>query len=249
MKSLGLVVLTGAFLVFSSLGGAGGAGTVSGQVLDTKGKPITNAKIWVKPVVTTGLFETRSDANGKYLATGLPPVGYRVMGWFEREYNGKRYCLRLGHLNAADYSPVNPANGAKRDLLWRIQGRIEDVEIYSDLGFFGGSVSVFNESSLPIRTQNLELTFTPTQSLIDGSSGKTLIRKPNAEGYLLDIPVGQYKVSAVRLENGSKTPVPIGVSATELAEQTILEFQPEKNTCTGNSASGVARAYLYVKLF
>jgi protocatechuate 3,4-dioxygenase beta subunit len=59
--------------------GNGGAGTVTGQALDAQGKPIAGAKIWVKPVVTTGLYETRTDAGGRYEAIGLPPVGYRVL--------------------------------------------------------------------------------------------------------------------------------------------------------------------------
>jgi Carboxypeptidase regulatory-like domain len=234
-----------AITAFSSVGGAGGAGTVSGRALDTKGKPIANAKIWVKPVVTTGLYSTRTDANGRYLATGLPPVGYRVLGWFEREYQGQRYCLRLGHPNATDYTPLNPANGATRDLVWRIQGRIEDTEPYSDTGYFGGSISIMSENYIPARNTTLEFTLVPTKPLIDGSSGKTLIRKPNSEGYILDVPVGVYKVTATMIENGSKKPVRLGNTTQTLGNQATLEFPGSKQSCVGSVASGVERAYLY----
>jgi hypothetical protein len=240
LRFLALVVIA-----FSSISGAGGAGTVTGRAVDVKGKPIAGAKIWVKPVVTTGLYETRTDANGRYEATGLPPVGYRVMGWFEKEYRGQRYCLRLGHANVTDYSPLNPAKGATRDLVWRTSGRIEDVEPYSDMGYFGGSISVMNEGSVPARNLPLEFTLTPTGPLIDGSTGKTLVRKANAEGYILDVPVGVYKVTATILENGAKKPVRLGSTANSLGSQAVLEFPGMKQSCVGSTASGLERAYLY----
>lgn len=216
-------------------------GTVRGRALDTKGQPIANASIWINPVVTTGLYETWTDANGNYEATGLPPVGYRVEGWFEKEYRGKIYCLRLGYANASDYSPINPANGVTRDLVWQIQGRMHDVELYEDMGYFGGSVAVMNEMSVPARNAPLEFTFTPIEPLIDGSTGQTLVRKPDAKGYLLDIPVGVYNVTAT--QNGQ--PVRLGTNASSLANEATLEFNSVQGGCKGSRASGVERAYLY----
>lgn len=244
-----LALLFTALLALLSTAGSApakpGPGTVVGRAVTAAGKPIAGAKIWVKPVVTTGLYETRTDANGYYVASGLPPVGYRVYGWHEVEYRGERFCLRLGHKDPADYSPLNPAKGATRDLVWRTQGRIEDVELYSDMGYFGGSVAVMNELSVPARNAPLEFTLTPAGPLIDGSAGKTLTRKPNAEGYLLDVPVGVYKVTATVTENGSKKPVRLGSSQGSLGAQATLEFKPLGQTCAGSSASGVGRAYLY----
>jgi hypothetical protein len=225
--------------------GNGGAGTVTGQALDAQGKPITGAKIWVKPVVTTGLYETRTDAGGRYEATGLPPVGYRVLAWAEREYNGQRYCIRLGHEKAEDYSPINPANGAVRNFVLKASGRIEDVELYSDMGYFGGSVSVMDSRHVPARNAPLEFTLTPTGPLIDGKPGKTLTLKPNAEGYLLDVPVGVYKVTAVSLEGGKRTPIKIGNTASSLGAEAKLEFKPSGQSCVGSYGSGLERAYLY----
>jgi Carboxypeptidase regulatory-like domain len=214
---------------------------VKGRALDTKGQPIANAIIWVNPVVTTGLYETWTDANGNYQATGLPPVGYRVEGWFEKEYRGKIFCLRLGYANASDYSPINPAEGVTRNLVWQIQGRMHDVELYEDMGYFGGSVAVMNEMSVPARNAPLEFTFTPIEPLIDGSTGQTLVRKPDAKGYLLDIPVGVYKVTAT--QNGQN--VRLGTNASSLASEVTLEFNPVQGGCKGSRASGVERAYLY----
>jgi hypothetical protein len=237
-KVLIIMILT-VFGLIASLGNAQ-EGTVRGRATDASGQPIANAVIWINPVVTTGLYETWTDTNGYYEATGLPPVGYRVQGWFEKEYRGQRYCLRLGHPSASDYSPINPAEGVTKDLLWQLQGRIYDIEVYSDMGYFGGSVSVMNEYSSPARNLPLEFTLTPTEPLIDGSTGKTLVLRPNAEGYLMDIPVGVYRVTATL--NGQS--VRVGSTSSNLSNEATLEF-PGGGTCKGNMSSGVGRAYLY----
>lgn len=240
MKKVLITMILTVFVLLASTVNAQ-EGTVKGRALDTKGQPIANASIWINPVVTTGLYETWTDESGYYEATGLPPVGYRVEGWFEKEYQGKIYCLRLGYANASDYSPINPANGVTRDLVWQIQGRMHDVELYEDMGYFGGSVAVFNEMSTPARNAPLEFTFTPIEPLIDGSTGQTLVRRPDAKGYLLDIPVGVYKVTAT--QNGQ--PARLGTNASNLASETTLEFNPVQGGCKGSRASGVERAYLY----
>lgn len=215
-------------------------GTVTGRAVDGQGRPLAGAVIWVNPVITTGLHETWTDADGRYQATGLPPVGYRVMGWLETEYQGQRYCLRLGHPSASDYGSVNPAEGATPNLIWQLQGRIPDIEAYPDVGYFGGSVSVMDEMSVPARNLPVEVTLTPTGPLIDGSSGQPLTRRPNAEGYLLDIPVGVYTVRATL----DGQPVRVGSSSSSLASEATLGFPPN-GSCKGNSSSGVGRAYLY----
>lgn len=225
--------------------GNGGAGTVTGQALDAQGKPIAGAKVWVKPVVTTGLYETRTDANGRYEATGLPPVGYRVLAWAERQYNGQRYCIRLGHEKVEEYSPVNPAQGAVRNFVLKASGRIEDMDVSDEaIRYFGGTVSVMDSRHVPARNAPLEFTLTPVGPLLDGTQGKTLTLKPNANGYLLDVPVGVYRVQAVALEGGQRTPVKIGTTAENLSAEARLEFKSSGN-CVGSYGSGIDGAYLY----
>ena len=239
-------LLTATLLLSMAAPANPGPGTVVGRATTLDGKPLAGVKIWVKPVVTTGVYETRTDAGGYYQATGLPPVGYRVYGWYEKEYNDQRYCLRLGHKNVEDYSPLNPAKGAVRNLVWLTEGRVEDMEPYSDMGFFGGSVSVMDAMSVSARNQPLEFTLTPTGPLIDGSKGKVLTRKPNAEGYLLDVPIGVYKVMATINENGAKKPVRLSNStANAFAGEAMLEFKPDSKGCVGNFSSNAPRAYLY----
>lgn len=41
------------------------AGAVTGTVLDTRGRPIAGAKVWIRPALTTGLVETRTGADGR----------------------------------------------------------------------------------------------------------------------------------------------------------------------------------------
>lgn len=245
MPNRWMVSILSTIALMAFAGASAKPGTVTGRATDAAGKPIAGAKVWVKPVVTTGLHETRTDANGRYEATGLPPVGYRVLAWAEREYNGQRYCIRLGHEKPEDYTPLNPAQGAVRNFVLKSSGRIEDIEAYSDMGYFGGSVSVMSELNVPARNAPIEFTLTPTGPLLDGSQGKTLTLKPNAEGYLLDVPVGVYKVRAVLVEGSKRTPLSLGSNASSLGAEARLEFKPSGQPCVGSTASGIARAYLY----
>ena len=50
-----------------------------------------------------------------------------------------------------------------------------------------------------------------------------LTRKPNAEGYILNVPVGVYTVTATILENGMKQPVRLGSTVNSLGTQATLE--------------------------
>jgi Carboxypeptidase regulatory-like domain len=70
--------------------------SVSGIALDTMGNPIANARIWIEPAVTTGLYNATTDANGCYIATDLPTVPYYAKAWTYVTHNGEDFCLRLG---------------------------------------------------------------------------------------------------------------------------------------------------------
>lgn len=220
--------------------------TITGRATDASGNPIAGAYIWVNPAVTTGLYETRTDENGYFEAKGLPPVGYNVYGWFEKDYQDKTFCLRLGYETIRGYDTVVPTDteGVSVNLVWQLQGHIEDMIGDQGIDYFGGRVSVFlADNYAPARNLPLEFTFTPVQPLIDGSTGQTLVLTPDAKGYLLDIPVGVYKVTATL--NGQN--IQVGSEADTLAGETTLEFDPEEGGCGGgNYGNGVAGAYLYV---
>jgi hypothetical protein len=220
--------------------------SVTGVVLDTQGKPIPNAKVWIEPALTTGLFETTTDANGQYKASGLINVPYYAKAWTRVSYNGEDFCLRLGMPRASEYGSFTAEAGVVRNFQWQLSGVIEDLRDYD--GYFGGEIRLFLDGDM--KDGNVELTFTPTAPLVDGSTGQTITRTFNlqeADLMVYDIPLGQYEVSGVLLENGARTPLHIGKESSMngydgQTETAALEFLP--NGC-GNS-SGIDRAFLYL---
>lgn len=219
--------------------------SVTGVAVDTQGRPIAGARVWLEPAVTTGLVEVTTDSSGRYLVTDLPNVPFYAKAWTEVDYNGERFCLRLGMPNPSDYDAFTPEAGVVRNFQWRLSGVIEDLRDYD--GYFGGEVRLFLDGDM--RGGEVELTFTPTGPLIDGSTGQTLVRTLNVNEELMvyDLPIGAYSVTSVLLENGSRTPLKTG---TELSwdgyegqtDAAALAFTP--NGC-GNG-NGAERAFLYL---
>jgi hypothetical protein len=202
--------------------------------------------VWINPALTFGeVVETSTDSSGRYLVTGLWTEPYYAQAWTEVDYNGERFCLRLGTPNPSDYNAFTPEHGVVRNFQWQLTGVIEDLRDYD--GYFGGEVRFFLDGDM--RGGEVELTFTPTGPLIDGSEGQTLTRtiNVNEEYAVYDIPVGTYSVTSVLLENGSRTPLKTGIEHTYegYAGQTdaaALAFTP--NGC--GTTNGTERAFLYL---
>jgi hypothetical protein len=219
--------------------------TVTGVALDTKGNPIPNAKVWIEPAVTTGLLETSTDANGTYRTGKLPNVPYYAKAWTFVAYNGEDFCLRLGMPKASDYGAFTVEEGVVRNFQWQLSGVIEDLKEYD--GYFGAEIRLFIDGDM--KDGEVELTFTPIAPLVDGSGGKVITRTLNVNEELMvyDIPLGQYEVSGVLLENGKRTKLRVGVESVwdgydAQTETAALAFKP--NGC-GNG-NGIDRAFLYL---
>jgi hypothetical protein len=219
--------------------------SVTGVALDTQGNPIPNAKVWVEPAVTTGLAETTTDANGVYKVTSLPNVPYYAKAWTFAEYNGENFCLRLGMPEASDYAAFTVEDGVVRNFQWQLSGVMEDLKEYN--GYFGAEIRLFIDGDM--KDGEVELTFTPTAPLVDGSQGKIITRRLNVNNDLMvyDIPLGQYEVSGVLLENGKRTKLHVGIeSAWDGYEaQTETAFPEFKPSGCGNG-NGIDRAFLYL---
>ncbi len=179
------------------------------------------------------------------MVTDLPSVPYYAKAWVEVNYGGERFCLRLGMPNPSDYDSFTPEAGVVRNFQWQLSGVIEDLKDYD--GYFGGEIRLFLESDM--RGGEVELAFTPTGPLIDGSTGETLIRTINVNEELMvyDIPVGTYSVTSVLLENGGRTPLKTGTESSwegyeGQTDAAALAFTP--NGC-GNG-NGTERAFLYL---
>jgi hypothetical protein len=132
-----------------------------------------------------------------------------------------------------------------RNFQWQLSGVIEDLKDYD--GYFGAEIRLFIAGDM--KDGEVELTFTPTAPLVDGSQGEIITRtlNVNEDLFVYDIPLGVYDVSGVLLENGARTPLHVGKESAldgynAQTETAVLEFKP--NGC-GN-ASGIDRAFLYL---
>lgn len=220
--------------------------TVTGIVLDTQGRPIEGAKVWIEPALTTGLVEVRTGADGRYTATSLIDVPYYAKAWTEVQYNGQDFCLRLGMPNPSDYDSFVPVHGTERNFQWQLTGVIEDLKEYDE--YFGGMVRVMSKGYYTDSADAIEFTFTPTGPRIDGSTGETIVRELDLQAEatdLYDIPVAPYKVTAVLIGNdGSRSPLMIGPDIFD-NEHAEMEIDWSSDGTCGNG-SGVDWNYIWL---
>lgn len=221
--------------------------TVSGTVLDTQGKPLAGATVIIEPAITKGAVVLHSGADGRYKAESLLDVPYTANAWKELDFNGEHYCLRLAMPNVSDYDAFNVRNGAVRNFRWQLTGPIGTAS--SSLHYFGALTHL--ELSGEFGGGTLELKFTPTSTLLDGSQAtpftRTLQVGASSSLEVTDVPVASYTVSGVLIQGGNRRDVHIGTrNAASFDEQTptaSLVFHPEGN-CT--ALNGVSDPYLFV---
>lgn len=217
--------------------GGTAAHTVTGLVLDTKGRPMPNAKVWIRPALTTGLVQIRTGADGRYTASGLIDVPYYAQAWTEVTYASKQYCMRLAMPNAGDYDAFVPTTGAVRNFQWKLSGPIPDI---TD-GYFGGHIRLIGDGTLK-QSDTVEVTLTPTAPLIDGSAAEKVTRRVGAYDFVYDVPVGQYTATLTAIgRNGARMPLKVGANSSAGATSMPLAFEP--SGC-GND-NGTSRAFIF----
>jgi hypothetical protein len=183
-------------------------GVVKGRVIDSQGKPVANAEIVAS---STDYYNKTStgytDANGYYnfkLPTGIAAGSYAVSGTVTLKYHGKNFKMALYEENTQAFSAYE---GAVRNFVFRLTGKrtIDDNETASPLG---GELQIHHQVDNVVR-ENLEITLEPVGPLVDGSTGKKIVMMmPEADYYIRDIPVGQYKITA----RDKVTGAPLGVT-------------------------------------
>ena len=263
---LGLVVLGAALAACSDSDGAGPPppatsdfdqaepGVVKGKAVSLRGEALADVEITVSGTVfasgETSTFRTRTAADGTY-ALRVPDGAYRLWGYHEATYAGARYCMPLALPTAGDYDSFGSKQGAVRLLTWRISGmRADETDPASPLSYFGGYVRLAANSWDGWSVgERFRVTFTPTGPLIDGSTGGVITREATVgedeEAHLLDIPIGQYTVSAVQLGSaGETTPIKLDDLSDEPAQSLALVFSPV-GSCS--PLNGVQDVVLFAK--
>ncbi len=218
--------------------------TVTGTVVDTQGRPIAGARVWVQPSITTGLVEVRTDANGRYVAQGLVDVPYTAKAWTYVEYRGRQLCLRLGMDSPVDYDSFVPTQGAVRNFRWQLTGPIEDLRDLNER--FGGMLRVMNTSYYP--GHRIELSFTPTGPRIDGSTVAPFTRvidDPARDYDVRDLPAGPYRVTAALIApDGSRRPLRLSHDSLAPAGEALDVDWTGDGTCSNTNGLNWAYAWL-----
>lgn len=225
---------------------------VKGVVLDTRGRPVEGATVWVLPAVTTGVVILKTNAQGQYATGPLPVVPYRTYARVKVPYRGQNYCLRAAAENEAQYDHFTPENGVIRNFRLKLTGPVPDAGY--DNAFFGGEVRIMHHTwegtSIVDFDSTVEVTLVPNGPLVDGSTGKTLVKRAKVgENFLYDIPIGHYDVTAVEIrKDGTRTPLVMGEYLGPPRAKTTLAFKPMSSSTCGGPGGGhdVERAFLYV---
>jgi hypothetical protein len=222
--------------------------TVSGIVLDTKGKPLAGAEVRLRADFVYGRAQATTGANGRYMITDLIKATYRIEAFIKAKYAGATVCPRLAMPNPNDYNSFPVSSGAERNFRWQLTGKVGRTD-----QFFGASIRFWGSSDLYPTSKAIELTLTPTGPQLDGSKGAVIVRQallevPASDDGLYDIPLGTYRLQAVRIgKDGSRTPIRVG-KIGEPADQTSLEVSwTPSRVCEFGGESGVEPFFLMLE--
>ncbi len=167
-------------------------GFISGRALDKTGKPLPNASI----VVNNSQFYNQNilgqtDVSG-YYSLPLTPGSWYVRGTARTRFDNKTYVLDLRPDTDVAFSGTD---GAVRNLSLTVSG-VRTGEFGND-GYYGGQIEVFGDyvDTDYFDTEAVELTLKPVGTLLDGSTGQTLVRRPR-QMYVNDVPLGKYTITA-----------------------------------------------------
>ncbi|HRN60940.1 MAG TPA: carboxypeptidase-like regulatory domain-containing protein [Gammaproteobacteria bacterium] len=210
-------------------------GYVTGTVIDTQGKPIAGAKILLDgTILRDSYLRGTTGEDGSYRIQAQPGA-WMAYAEFEKTYNGRSYPLAL-HPDSTD--SIGDGGGV-RNFRWKLEGRSP----LNEYVYYGGFLIVDTTTTFADDIADVELTLTPDGPLIDGSEGKALRLRMHDHywvqyGYIEDVPIGRYKVTAVLDNGGGPRPLKIatrngdGVPATEYQ----LDFLPRSRERSRNSA-------------
>jgi hypothetical protein len=170
-------------------------GYATGKVTDTRGNPLAGVEVAVENTLV-GYHATANavtDSKGNYKVKVSNVGTFHTSAYLTRAFNGKQYKLAL-HSDAND--PFGNEGGV-RNFQWKLSGQKPQVME----GFYGASIEIHNEPGYYIDQEDIVFTLTPIGNLIDGSPGSVLTLRSgepqtSTYGYVADIPLGKYTLSA-----------------------------------------------------
>lgn len=211
-------------------------GYATGKVTDSKGLPISNARVVLdNTVLYASYIHGTSDKFGTYRIKALPG-SWRTFAYVDKIYNGQVYSMEL----FPDGIDAFNEEGAVRNFTWKLEGDMPwEAEAY-----YGGTVLLSTDYGFYEDEKDIEITLTPVGPQIDGSTGKTLLLKYGEKKWthrneLWDIPIGRYKVTAKLKKEGKVIPLKIEdwYKRGGLVSEFQLDFIPKPGNGVNNSAS------------
>ncbi|MBD2755551.1 carboxypeptidase-like regulatory domain-containing protein [Spirosoma validum] len=185
-------------------GSNGQSGYVIGKITDPQGNTLSRATVYIDNTVLKGRgAEANSSADGNYKIQLVKGLGQWIAkGYVLKQYNNRVYKIQLEPENPDSFSEEeNPV----RNFQWKLTGHIPDLSLNL---YYGGYVELYRDLNADglYDTENVELTFKPVGTLIDGSTGKTLKLKGGEKSldsdFIMDIPIGRYTISAIYKPTG-----------------------------------------------
>lgn len=187
------------------------AGVFQGRCTTEQGTPLANVDVKIAGVTTAGentVTDVHTDSSGNYSQT-LPPGKYSILNAFYPVTLGTtNYLLPLAIPDGANNDDADIGPGIARDLVLHIHGKIAPNLVDTDWrSFYGGNlICTFYGRYLVGGTPAgsiTEMTLVPSGPLADGTTGQTLtlrvtnnVTNEGTEANFLDIPIGQYTISA-----------------------------------------------------
>jgi Carboxypeptidase regulatory-like domain len=215
--------------------------TVTGTVVDTKGRPLEGVTVWINADFVYGRASATTGPDGRYAFSELLRATYRADAWVKVPYAGGSVCQRLAMPKPGDYNSFPVSGGAVRDFRWQLTGKIGFTDSY-----FGASIRIWDLDNTLGDARSVVFKLTPVGPLIDGSPGTVIVKEavldyPSSDDGLDDLPLGTYKMTAIMVgKDGRKSPLlaaPLGSETFRPEIDLVWRAEPR---CGFGSDSGVA---------
>ncbi len=171
-------------------------GYVTGLVLDTQGRPLAGARVFINGTTFTQgqktSFETETGADGTY-SLRVPDGRYQAKASYTTTFEGQTFSFFMDPASGNPNTNVDSSEGGNLNFRWKLSGLRagSGAGASRDTDFYGSSVD-FSYCGLPANAycaskysavtpgaapggSVITVTFTPQGKLVDGSTGKPIV--------------------------------------------------------------------------
>ncbi|GGO39060.1 carboxypeptidase-like regulatory domain-containing protein [Deinococcus humi] len=106
-------------LFLATIGLSATANTVSGRVVDERGKPVSGVRIIIAPAMFRGTLFATSDPRSQYQSIELNPASnpYCVTAYKKVKYHDQKDCLRIAGNPESYQDALNAKAGVIRNFI------------------------------------------------------------------------------------------------------------------------------------